>query len=261
MQVNKILDVYCHHLENTISKARALGIVRKLRVLGKHDVREVAKHIDAYVKGSSKSAGTINRELGVLQAALRYSFKRGVIDFLPIIQKLPSPPPRSQFLDEGGIKSLLSEIKNAELLKFVKIALMTGQRKTAILTLRWEQIDFNTNLIDFNDPTAPLSHRMKGRGIVPMSSALREFLSGFRQDSGRVFEVKFIDRHWRTIRKKFKITPHILRHTVATQLAQKSVPMQQIAKILGHKNTLITEKVYAKYSPEFCRDAVKHLSV
>ena len=57
------------------------------------------------------------------------------------------------------------------------------------------------------------------------------------------------------------ITPHILRHTVATQLAQKNVPMPQISRLLGHRSTAITERVYAKYSPDFCRQAVTHLNV
>jgi integrase len=261
MTVNDVLDVYSKHLENTISKRRALGIIKTLRCLGRLQIKDVAFQIQAYIDGRGKSAGTINRELGVLQSALRYAFKRGVIDYLPAIQKLPSPPPRSKFLDDKSIKKLLDDIKDDELLRFVKIALMTGQRKQAILNLTWEQVDFNTGLIDFNEPTAPLAHRMKGRGVVPMSSALKAFLSGFKRDSGRVFGIRNIDRQWAGIREKFGITPHILRHTVATQLARKSVPMTQIAKILGHRNTVITERVYAKFSPEFCRDAVKHLSV
>jgi len=57
------------------------------------------------------------------------------------------------------------------------------------------------------------------------------------------------------------ITPHVLRHTVATQLAQKNVPMTQISRLLGHRSTAITEKVYAKFSPDFCRQAVAHLNV
>jgi integrase len=264
MNINTVLDSYSEHLENTISKRRALLAVRSLRKLGKHGIREVSAHIQDYINTRGASAGTINRELGVLQSGLRYAFKRGEIDFLPNIQKLPSPPPRSRFFSEEDVIILLSEAKkNPELDKFTRIALMTGQRKDAILKLRWDQIDFKANIIDFNDHTAPLAHRMKGRGIVPMSSALRAFLKGLGGGSGRVFKVKCIDTQWKNMmrRTKFKGTPHVLRHTVATQLAQKSVPMSQIARILGHRNTQITEKVYAKYSPDFCRDAVEHLSV
>jgi integrase len=132
---------------------------------------------------------------------------------------------------------------------------MTGQRKEAIMTLRWDQVDFKSNLIDFNDRTAPLYHRMKGRGVVPMSSALRGYLKGLVRDSDWVIskagkQVLTIDTSWRKVMKatRFKITPHVLRHTVATTLAMKSVPMTQIARILGHSNTQITERVYAKFS-------------
>jgi|GEM_PF-6202968 len=264
MNINTVLDSYSKHLENTISKKRSFLAVKNLRNLGKHGIREVSAHVEDYITKRGVAAGTINRELGVLQSSLRYAFKRGEIDFLPILQKLPSPPPRSQFFSEEDVIILLSQTKrNPELDKFTRIALMTGQRKDAILKLRWDQVDFKANLIDFNDYTAPLAHRMKGRGIVPMSGALRDYLKGLGGVSGRVLKVKKIDRQWKTAmrRTKFKATPHILRHTVATQLAQKSVPMAQIARILGHRNTQITERVYAKYSPDFCRDAVEHLSV
>lgn len=264
MNINIVLNEYSEHLANTISKRRSLLAVKHLRKLGKHGIREVSAHVQDYINKRGVTAGTINRELGVLQSALRYAFKRGNIDFLPILQKLPSPPPRSQFFTEEDVIILLSQTqKNPELDKFTRIALMTGQRKDAILKLRWDQIDFKANIIDFNDHTAPLAHRMKGRGIVPMSSALRAFLKGLGGGSGRVLKVKCIDEQWKTAmrRTKFKATPHVLRHTVATQLAQKSVPMAQIARILGHRNTQITERVYAKYSPDFCREAVEHLSV
>jgi integrase len=37
--------------------------------------------------------------------------------------------------------------------------------------------------------------------------------------------------------------------------------MPQISRLLGHKSTIITERVYAKFSPDFCRQAVTHLNV
>jgi len=267
--LNAVLDCYALHLKGTLSLKRGLIAINHLRSLGKLKINEVAASIPQYIADRGVQPGTLNRELGVLQAALRYAFKQGKIGFLPSIQKLPSPPPRAQFLNEEEVLILLSETKRyPELDTFVRIALMTGQRKEAILTLRWEQVDFKSNLIDFNDRTAPLYHRMKGRGVVPMSSALRSYLKGLARNSEWVIsrdgkQVLTIDTSWRKVMKatKFKITPHVLRHTVATQLAQKNVPMTQIARILGHSNTQITERVYAKFSPSFCKDAVEHLSV
>jgi len=269
--LNAVLDCYATHLKGTRAVQRGMIAINKLRALGALKINEVASSVPGYIAARGVAPGTLNRELGVLQAALRYAFKQGITSFLPSIQKLPSPPPRAQFLNEEQVAILLSETRHyPELDAFVRIALMTGQRRQAILTLRWEQVDFQSNLIDFNDRTAPLYHRMKGRGVVPMSSSLRAFLGGLARVSGgcpwvvqKDGQPAKIDTSWRKVMKatRLKITPHVLRHTVATQLAQKNVPMTQIARILGHSNTQITERVYAKFSPSFCKDAVEHLAV
>lgn len=41
-----------------------------------------------------------------------------------------------------------------------------------------------------------------------------------------------------------KHTPHETRHTTATVLNEKGIPLDLIAKMLGHSNGIITEKVY-----------------
>lgn len=267
--VKKILEEYQKHLEKTVSHKRALIAIRNLKPLYKCSVKDVAKKIDGYIASRNVSAGTINRELNVLQAALRWSFKRGDIDFLPAITRLSSPPPRSQFLTDAQVESLLKASKPYPYVEaFVRIALMTGQRREAILSLTWDRVDFQTGLIDFNDPTIALAHRRKGRGVVPMSEALRRLLLGLEKPSIYVVQnggkrVRDFRSVWAKIMKEsgLDITPHVLRHTVATQLAQKNVPMPQISRLLGHRSTAITERVYAKYSPEFCRQAVSHLNV
>jgi integrase len=269
LDVKTILEKYGTHLESTVTHSRAMIAIKNLSPLYKCTARTLSKCIDPYIIGRNVSAGTVNRELSVLQAALKWAFKRGDIDFLPSIPRMPSPPPRSQFLTDGQVKRLLDAAKPYPHVEtFIRIALMTGQRKEAILSLRWDQVDFETGLVDFNDPDMPLAHRRKGRGIVPMSEALRSLLLNLDQDGEYVIQVsggrvRSFRKAWNTIMRTsgLNITPHILRHTVATQLAQKNVPMPQISRLLGHRSTAITERVYAKYSPEFCRQAVSHLNV
>ena len=48
------------------------------------------------------------------------------------------------------------------------------------------------------------------------------------------------------------------RHTAGTLLAKAGVPLWTIAGLLGHSMTKTTE-LYAHFSPEFGRDAVKIL--
>jgi integrase len=271
MNIKDVLDKYEQHLQNTVSYKRAKVAINNLSPLHGCPIFEVAKQVEKYVFNRKASFGTINRELTVLQAALRWAFKRGDIGFLPAIARLPSAPPRSRFLtDDEVVRLKEASLDYPHVHHFILIALMTGQRKEAILSLKWDQVDFGTGLVDFNDPSIPLAHRRKGRGVVPMSDSLRSLLielNLFKNcpyviSKGRT-RVRDFRAAWSHIMEKagLDITPHILRHTVATQLAQKNVPMPQISRLLGHRSTAITERVYAKYSPDFCRQAVNHLNV
>ena len=52
-----------------------------------------------------------------------------------------------------------------------------------------------------------------------------------------------------------KVT-NVLRHTAAVQMAEGGAPMSEIAAVLGHSDSRITERVYAKYSPGYLAKAV-----
>lgn len=57
---------------------------------------------------------------------------------------------------------------------FILLALYTGARKEAILSLRWPQVDLQRNLIDFNPPGR--ERTSKGRPIIPIPRRLMTFL-------------------------------------------------------------------------------------
>jgi integrase len=44
-------------------------------------------------------------------------------------------------------------------------------------------------------------------------------------------------------------------------MAEEGVPMSKIAQYLGHSNDKVTQKVYARYSPEFMKDAAAALEL
>ncbi|HKU08243.1 MAG TPA: tyrosine-type recombinase/integrase [Bradyrhizobium sp.] len=54
-------------------------------------------------------------------------------------------------------------------------------------------------------------------------------------------------------------SPHVFRHTAGVWMAQANVPMQMISQFMGHTSTRITERVYARYSPDFMKDAASAL--
>ena len=55
------------------------------------------------------------------------------------------------------------------------------------------------------------------------------------------------------------ISPHVMRHTAATHMARRGVPLWTIAKVLDNTIAMV-EKVYAKHSPDDLREAVDTIS-
>ena len=49
---------------------------------------------------------------------------------------------------------------------------------------------------------------------------------------------------------------YTLSHKGAVQMAKRGVPIKEISSYLGHSSVVITERVYAKYYPDFMKDSV-----
>jgi integrase/recombinase XerD len=50
------------------------------------------------------------------------------------------------------------------------------------------------------------------------------------------------------------VYPHLLRHSVATTLLERGMPLEQIQKFLGHSK-LETTQIYAESSPEMIKES------
>jgi len=227
------------------------------------------KHVSDYTKKRDASAGTINRELGVLSAALRWANAEGIIDRVIVIKRLPEPEPRKMWLDkEECLRFLEASKRYPHVFLFVAIALLTGQRKEAILSLQWPQVVWKEGVIDFRDKR-DRRNRRKNRAVVPISPEMQTLLSGIERDS--MFVISNNGRRIRDMRKAWSniledcglegVTPHVLRHSVATNLVRDGVPIIEVAKLLGHKDSRITERVYAKFAPDYLDNVVSKLTI
>src|SRR5712692_7334970 len=59
-----------------------------------------------------------------------------------------------------------------------------------------------------------------------------------------------------TAKIKKRVYPHLLRHSVATTLLERGMPIEQIQKFLGHAK-LETTQVYAESTPEMIKDSYR----
>ncbi len=59
-----------------------------------------------------------------------------------------------------------------------------------------------------------------------------------------------------TAKIKKRVYPHLLRHSVATTLLERGMPIEQIQKFLGHAK-LETTQVYAESTPEMIKESYR----
>ena len=82
-----------------------------------------------------------------------------------------------------------------------------------------------------------------------------------RRDDGRAWKRSEQLRAMRAACARAGIAPaigfHVLRHTHASLLAMRAVPMAVIARQLGHADTRMTEKHYAHLAPNYVADTIR----
>jgi integrase len=224
----------------------------------KDDCRNYAKLRQRF----GAAPGTTRTELEYLRACLNLRYGRGHNRvWLPT-----GSPPRDRYLTREEFDTLLKHVDTPHVRLFTILAITTGARMSAILDLRWEQVDFRHRTINFNSPDREQTN--KRRPVVPINeralSALEEAARGALTD----FVIEWSGERVNSIKKAIRMaakrsgvqcSPHVFRHTAGVWMAQADVPMQKISQFLGHTSTRVTERTYARYSPSFMKDAAAAL--
>ena len=164
-------------------------------------------------------------------------------------QKLPEPRGRTRFLSDEERQRLLDACRqNPDLYVLVVLALSSGMRKSEMLTLRWRQVDFNSQTIKLLDSKngdqrlVPL--------VEPALSILRERSKVRRIDSEFIFPAKNGNRSWQLTSKEWKrkiekaglvnFRVHDMRHSAASVMAMSGMSVLEIAAVLGHRTLAMT---------------------
>ncbi len=150
---------------------------------------------------------------------------------------------------------------------FIMIGIYTGARHSAILELKWSQINLEKGLIDFNDNRERTN---KGRPIIKIPEKLLKVLktaSKTAVPNGYVIHEN--QRPFKSVKKAFRVacdeagiegvTPHTLRHTCVSRLIQRGVDSMTAGRYVGHSDSRTTERRYAHHSPDFFDSVTKAL--
>ena len=215
---------------------------------------------------------TINNELIVLSAILSKAVEWGVISSKAKIQKLKQVKNPPRFLTEKECQALLDSC-NDIIYPLIFVALNTGMRKSELLNLRWDWIDFeNRSIIIKSVEGEEESWHTKNYEFrtIPMNAELYEFFLSYRNRvKGYVFCQKD-GSPYRDLRGSFKgavkkaglegVTLHTLRHTFASHLVMAGVDLPTVQKLMGHKD-IATTMIYAHLAPDHIRSSVSKLRI
>lgn len=256
-------------LEMYLDQSEAIGLdILKfhakplIAALGQCLAQDVGDEVRTYTSERRKvvKPGTIRKELGLLRAAVNWAERSGYLERAPFVKLPPSPPPRDKRLTVDETDRLVAACEQPHLILFVMIARYTAARAGAILSLRWDQVDFDARQIDLGG-----AGRQKRRAVVHMTRSLAFPLAIAKSVAMSPYVVEYAGRRVASVKKGFAAaceraglegcTPHVMRHTAASLMAEKGISMHAIAQYLGHSNPSITARVYARFSPGYLKMA------
>lgn len=216
-----------------------------------------------------KQDGTIWTELNHLQIVLNWAYKTRRIPHEVYVERPMKPPPLDRRITKEEASRLIAAAKAPHVALAIALLVYTAARSGAIKELTWDRVDMKRGMIHLADPASG-KHR-KGRATVPIHPELMPYLEDAKPGRISDYVVEWAGKKVASIKRGFAraatdaglvgVTPHTLRHSSASWLAEDGVPMGEIAAVLGHSDSRTTERIYAKLGPTYLRSAISSLSL
>ena len=218
---------------------------------------KTGKHGLARVTGGQ---GAASRTLGLLGAIFTFAQKRGLRSDNPCrgVERFADGQ-RERRLSNQEYEALGLALTSMPktiwpmAVAATKFLTVTGWRRDEVITLTWSDVDLVTR-------TSRLPDTKSGRSMRPLSKAACQILSGLpktkaalvfpsSKDAGK--PMTGFHKTWLRIAAKAglpaDVTPHILRHSFASNAADLGYSELTIAALIGHRKGSVTSK-YAHHA-------------
>ena len=235
------------------------------------------------LKGTSQQ-----RYHSVLHLAFKTAVKRRIIPANPVDQadRPKSKPFISSYYNADEMKKLLEIAEKDELHLVILLTAYYGLRRSEVLGLKWSAIDFTDKKIAIRHKVLEESGEIHGYDVMKTKSSYRTlplipvveealrnqisfrdemkkaFRKGYCTDYeeyictdalGRLYRPDYVSEHFALLLKKNglrHIRFHELRHSCASLLLAKKVPMKMIQEWLGHSDISTTSNIYSHLDAE-----------
>jgi len=238
--------------------------VRSKRTASEPATRETADDEDA--RRARKASA--NRILTMLKAALNRAFYADRVASDSAWRKV-KPFKRVdeavvRYLSVGECRRLVG-VCPPDFRKLVQAALLTGCRYSELARLKCEDFNCDSGTLAIRLSKGKVRHVVltdEGQDVFQEWTSDRQGLDRvFLRADGKAWGASHQKRPLDEASRGAGISPavnfHILRHTHASHLAMKGVPMGVIAAQLGHADTRMTATHYAHLSPSYVAQTIR----
>jgi integrase len=228
--------------------------------LGEARREDVERFIEAKSANGLKPL-SINGALRHLQALYNIAIEWDLVEHNPVkgVRRLKVEKNPPKYLNREQIEDVLAiaEKHGRDVHWVFALGIYAGLRKNEIVNARWEWFNFKQRLITLESSNG-FDLKDSETRTIPLNSKLGAILKPHAKKEGYLFlpekenDIKYRYRY--DFRKAFRsvckeadvpwVTPHVLRHTFASQLAMAGVSLYKISKWLGHSDFKTTQ-VYA----------------
>lgn len=198
---------------------------------------------------------SINNYLCVLHTCLACAVDWELLEDVPRIRRLKAPAPPVSFLSDDETARLLRSTPEGQLRSMIVLALHTGLRFCELVALRWIDVNFNARQIQVcrAEVRGVLGSTKSGNTrYVPISDAVLEMLLSLPRTAELIFHrngrsVRYVraleELHEACRRAGVPMSSwHVFRHTFASTLVARGVPLAVIRDLLGHSTVKMTER-------------------
>ena len=269
-----------------------IGMKHNIKALGDLPVNKITrpmvnKMMDILKQERKNSNAVVNQKMGYLRVVLQEMEEDGYIEMIKMPKPRPTKNSKVHYLTKDMEDELLAWFergKNYKPDKLCKIALHNlqvikegleardiiiclidlGSSVNELLNLEKRFVDFDNNQINFND-------RKNDQAVaVPMTDRVRLIIKKYYdncKDFDKLFSLNYSRMYgfWQAAReslgyadKKF-YTIHLCRHTCASRLVQRGVPILLVKDWLGHEDIENT-MIYTHLAPKALHSVVEVLN-
>ena len=250
-----------------------IGMKHNIKALGDLPVNKITrpmvnKMMDILKEKPYKNSNAvINQKMGYLRVVLQEMEEDGFIEMIKFPKPRPTKNTKVHYLTKDMEIELLDYLlinEYREAKDIVECLIDLGCRVNELLGLEKRFVDFDNNQINFND-------RKNDQAVaVPMTNRVKDILSYHcydLKDFDKVFSLNYSELNaiWQKARKdlgyadKKFYTIHLCRHTCASRLVQRGVPILLVKDWLGHEDIENT-MIYAHLAPKALHSVVDVLN-